>query len=432
MKKRLVTILFVYTMIQPSLSLASGYSNPYIGASSLGRGCSGVASADDLSAVYYNPAGLIQLEGNHVLVSPIYLKIKSQYTRDPGEAPAGRSPTTTVTSDKPSLTGIIGFSTDLNHPNMVLAFGLYTPYGLKLDWPATGPQRYSVTRAELRAIFVTPSIAYRLTRRLSVGAGVSIISARAEVGRKSNPFLSDPSNPLSMDPNYDIDVTVEGDDGAIGADFGIRYQIRDDLVFGFFYAPETELEFDGTFTARIPPTLLPQFAWEETMTDRGRVKLELPHQVRTGILWRGTERLGLEFELGWSRWSSHETLTFDFDNTTPLTIEDTVLPRDWKNTIAIHLGVDYRVRPEFILRGGYFFDQTAVPDHTLDPILPQADKNIFSGGAGYRKNAFSLDFSYVYLINEDRTITNSILDFPTNGLYESSAHLLSLSVDYTF
>jgi long-chain fatty acid transport protein len=383
-----------------------------------------VASAGDLSAIYYNPAGLAQLEGTHFLVSPIYFKIKSQYTRDPG--------TVTVTSDKPSITGIVGFSTDLNRQDMVLGVGLYTPYGMKLDWPATGPQRYSVTRAELRAIFITPSVGYRISNRLSVGAGFSIISARAELKKKSNPFFSDPWNPISQNPDYDVDVTVEGDDRAIGADFGVRYQVHDDLAWGFFYAPETELEFEGTFTAEIPPMLQSLFAWEETFTDRGRVKLVLPHQIRTGIHWRGTERLGLEFEFGWSRWSSHETLTFDYDNTTPLTMEDTVLPRDWKNTIAIHIGVDYRVSPELILRGGYFFDQTSVPDETLDPVLPQADKNIFSGGIGYRRNNFSLDFSYAYLVNDDRTITNSILDFPTNGLYESSAHLLSLSGGYTF
>jgi len=424
MRKPLLTILFVCIMIPPSLSVAGGYSNPYIGAPSLGRGATGVASADDLSAVYHNPAGLAQLGGNQFLFSPIYFKINSNYTRDPG--------TTTVTSDKPSFTGLVGFSTDLDRDDMVLAVGLYTPYGLKLEWPEDGPQRYSATRADLRAIFITPSFAYRITQRLSVGAGVSFISARAEVGRKANPFLSDPTNPLSMDPDYDIDITVEGDDRAIGFDFGIQYRIRDDLAWGFLYIPETRLEFDGVFTAQIPPTLQAQFQGAETITDNGMVELKFPHQVRTGIHWRGIERLGLEFEFGWSGWSSPETLTFDYDNATPLTEEDTILPREWKNSVAIHVGADYRARPGLIFRGGYFFDQTPVPDRTLDPLLPQADKNIFSGGVGYRLSPFSLDFSYAYLVNEDRTVTNSILDYPTNGLYETTAHIFSVSAGLMF
>jgi long-chain fatty acid transport protein len=321
------------------------------------------------------------------------------------------------------LTGFAGFSTDLIHPDMVVAVGLYTPYGLKLEWPESGPQRYSVTSAELRTIYITPSVSYRINDRLSVGAGLSIILADAELKNKTNPSFKDTS--ITFNPANDIAITVDGDDNALGVDIGVRYRVRDDLALGFLYIPEVKLEFDGNFTAVIPQTMA-------KLTDKGRLKLELPHQLMTGIYWQGTEKLGLEFDFTWSNWSSHETLTFVYEGTTDFTREDTEILRDWSNSIAVHLGVDYRINPKLTVRGGYLFDQTPVPDKTLDPILPQADKNVFTMGIGYRLNAVSLDLSYAYLRNKDRTISNSVLEYPTNGLYESSVHLISFSTGYSF
>jgi long-chain fatty acid transport protein len=339
--------------------------------------------------------------------------------------------TTTVRFDRPAWAGFAGFSTDLNRSDMVIAAGLYAPYGLVLDWPDDGPQRYSVTTADLKTIFFTPSFAYRVSDRLSVGAGFSFIFADAEI-QKSNGPSSDPTNPLFMDPEYDIDVTVDGDDFDVGADLGLRYELREDLTWGFLYISEVNLDLEGNFTAIIPPTLVDQFGGADRLTDAGQVDLTLPHQVRTGIYWGGIDRLGLEFDFTWLNWSSTEAIVFDFDNTTALTSQDKTLSRDWSNSVIVQIGAEYQINPDLMIRGGYIFDQTPVPDKTLDPVLPQADKNIYTVGAGYRINAISFDISYAYLMSEDRTTTNSIHDFPTNGHYATTTQILAFSSGYSF
>jgi len=68
----------------------------------------------------------------------------------------------------------------------------------------------------------------------------------------------------------------------------------------------------------------------------------------------------------------------------------------------------------------------------MDPILPQADKNVFTAGVSYRLNPVSFDLSLAQVIDKDRTISNSILPFPTNGSYQTTGQIFSLSTGYSF
>src|SRR4030042_3755287 len=100
--KGLCIVFFVFvTLLCASSVYGSGFLNPDIGAASLGMGVSVVAKADDLTAIYFNPAGLTQLKGTHFLVSPRYVSISSDYT----------NPSTgkTVESSEPSWVGFTGF-----------------------------------------------------------------------------------------------------------------------------------------------------------------------------------------------------------------------------------------------------------------------------------------------------------------------------------
>src|SRR5664279_1993901 len=66
---------------------ALGFRIPNQDASAIGRGNAFVATADNPSAIYYNPAGITQLEGQHIQAGSLfYLGIYGDY-----QSPAGAS-----------------------------------------------------------------------------------------------------------------------------------------------------------------------------------------------------------------------------------------------------------------------------------------------------------------------------------------------------
>src|SRR5690242_844394 len=92
----------------------------------IARGNAFVATADNPSAIYYNPAEITQMEGQNVRAGIYVISPGVKY-----ESPTGT--TASVDSDpKPVPQLYYVFSPD----DFPLSFGLgvYAPYGLSLDW----------------------------------------------------------------------------------------------------------------------------------------------------------------------------------------------------------------------------------------------------------------------------------------------------------
>ncbi|OGU11207.1 MAG: hypothetical protein A2075_20100 [Geobacteraceae bacterium GWC2_58_44] len=82
------------------------------------------------------------------------------------------------------------------------------------------------------------------------------------------------------------------------------------------------------------------------------------------------------------------------------------------------------------LRAGYSFDTTPVPDETVDPLLPDADRHSFAVGTGIHNSLASLDLAYMWVHFVDRKVHNQ--DMTTlrgaNGTFKSDAYLLAANM----
>jgi len=57
-----------------STSFAAGFRLPEAGAKAMGMGFAFTAQADDPSAIYFNPAGLTQLQGTNLMLGVTYVR----------------------------------------------------------------------------------------------------------------------------------------------------------------------------------------------------------------------------------------------------------------------------------------------------------------------------------------------------------------------
>jgi long-chain fatty acid transport protein len=92
--------------------------------------------------------------------------------------------------------------------------------------------------------------------------------------------------------------------------------------------------------------------------------------------------------------------------------------------------MEYRVNEQLSLRTGYLYDNAAVPDEMVEPSLPDGNRHIYNIGLGYTISNFTIDGSYMILIQDDREIEDSVEDF--NGEYKSVGSLYGLSFSYKF
>lgn len=426
MKTSLLLSFILTILIFPVLCFAAGFQVPEQGVASMGMGMAFIGKADDPSAIYHNPAGLSQLKGTHIYGDVAGITAAASYTRQDFDKQDNKDDLIPVP--------MFALSTDFGGrlENIIVGFGVHTPFGLRNEYDAAGPQRYITTDISLTTIYIGPSVGWQVTPMISIGGGVQYVYALAEIGQRINyGGLLNPA--LNENATYDGILAVEKvTDNGFAGNVGILITPAEQLQLGLTWRSGLKLDAKGDVKLTIPSvvTQLSGGAMQSLSID-GKSTVSLPQSVGAGIAYQPMENLTLIGDFNWINWSVYENLDFDFDPDV-VYLPDTENPRDWEDTIAIRLGAEYLIDGQYALRAGYLFDQSPIPDNTLGPELPGGDRNGITLGCGYRWNNLSIDLAYAHLFIEDRSVTSSIRNPQPLGEYVSSANIFGISLGYAF
>ncbi len=384
--RKLLTLLSLSLLIFSPETKAGNVDTFGIGAKATSLGGAFSAYADDPFAVYYNPAGLTQIDtptlsvGSEVL-NP-HLKIHNYRAVD-GDGnrvePYGAS--FTDTSDN-LIAPHFGFATPL-WENLYFGIAAYVPYGLHIKWsddPSKNPAVYNGFESYYVRGVVTPTLAVKLTDRLSAGFGISF--GRSDAGTQRRIYA--PSIPTLNGR------VIEGnlhDDFNVSFNVGFLYRIYDNLSVGVTYRSRTKTDFKGTV--------------EVKGIDKvgASTSIDHPDQLQLGLKYQPNKRLTLTADVVWTNWSIINGYTVKFDRPLLGKTEE-YFPRDWKDTRQLRLGIEYKWSDFLTLRGGYFYDPSPIPDHTFDMLWPDADKKTYSVGAGLHFGRLTVDTVVQYVVAE--------------------------------
>jgi long-chain fatty acid transport protein len=92
------------------------------------------------------------------------------------------------------------------------------------------------------------------------------------------------------------------------------------------------------------------------------------------------------------------------------------------------MGMQYALTDALDLRLGYARDNNPIPNETIGPELPDADRNNYTFGFGYKGERAVFDFAYMWVEFDDRNVDNDI----QTGTYESDAYLFAANLTYFF
>src|SRR4051812_19279312 len=152
---------------------ATGFRLPDQDAFATARGEAFVATADNPSAIYYNPAGISQLSGQNLRggIYGIYL--------DPSYTPPGSS-TTFHNQDKLAAVPQLFYTYSQENSPVSAGVGLYSPYGLAVRWPETTGFRTVGRRAALQYVTLNPVVSFKMSDAFSFGGGITVNWAKAD------------------------------------------------------------------------------------------------------------------------------------------------------------------------------------------------------------------------------------------------------------
>jgi long-chain fatty acid transport protein len=418
----------------------------------MGRAGAGVAApCDDGSSMFFNPAALA---GEKTVV------VSAGIT---GIAPRG-----TFTN---AATGRVSTLNDDTFPaptvfaaapiagRFALGVGVFAPYGLTTDWPATSEGRFLSYKSSVKSIYVQPTFAARMSDRVMIGGGIDITHTSLELRRRvdlsSQAISGTPLTfaALGVPRGTDFaDVSVTGAGTHVGGHIGVLVDATDRVSVGGRYLFHQQVAFDSaTFSASqiatgltLPVALAPtlpagtpidrlvagSFAAGGALSGQtASTSLPLPDQVVVGVAAHATDRLRIMADYQYTRWSMLDEITI-----TTQFAPASVTIENFKDTHGVRVGGDYRLAGRTMLRAGIDAHTAAAPDESVTPLLPEAGRWEAAAGVGVPFAAHvRLDLSYMYVHQQDRngrTVDNGAA--PTvalnNGQFHYYANLFSAGV----
>jgi len=206
---------------------------------------------------------------------------------------------------------------------------------------------------------------------------------------------------------------------------GMVWRPLPDLQFGLSYESETQINSTGTASGDpslqlgLPMGTVP-FHYDAA------VKTVLPQQVKAGVSWQFHPQWRLALQLDWIDYKdAFQTLPLSFSNGNNPTTNHALgssfneaVPLNWQSEFVYRAGIEFNVTDNLVLRTGYAYGGSPVPNSTLTPMNAAILENTFTAGIGYHWDRYSVDFAYQYDLPATQNIGTSGL---LSGEYSNSS-----------
>jgi len=454
-KGMLATLIGLAVMITCSGIATAGLMDTLgLGSKATAMGGAFCAYADDPFAIYYNPAGLTQIERFTVSngVHFAYPSIKvNNFIVDDGIMK--RSPTDIGTplknrglndfvdiSNKERIVPAPHFATayPLNK-QMVAGFAIYAPFGASAYWPETeNPGAYNSTFGSFTRIAATPTISYMLNDRLSFGFGISVgvtdvkserifyipEEVRDDLTARLGGALGAGTKQkmrAALDAHGKKVVAQMLDTFNYSYNLGVMYHLSDKITLGMTYRSRTDVNLSGSVELE---GMAESYGNSDTGTPivtkvDAETQVDHPPQFQFGVRCHPYEGLSFEIDYVWTKWSIIEGYAISLEPDLLDSRSEEEFRRDWEDTSQIRFGFEW-ISDEFVsIRGGYYYDPSPVPDDTFDFSSSDVNKTVYSLGIGLNFGHFTVDTVYQYMTSEEReSAPAGIENEPLTASYE--------------
>ncbi len=371
----------------------------------------GAAAADDSSVAWYNPAAMTLLPSNRQATAALHLikpSFKFTNTGSTGIMAGAGSGEGGDGGDWAAVPN--GFYTMSINPRLKFGLALNAPFGLSTEYDPGWRGRFTGVESALRAVNINPSFGYKVNDNFSIGGGISLQRLDATLSGVGAAGL----------------VTNKGDDIGFGYNIGLIAQL----------SPTTRL--GATYRSAIDYTLEGKVTVSGLGAANGNIKadIKVPDSASISLFSTVSPKWELMADITWTGWSTIKRL--DIIRTSASAggaVGSTVstLLFNWKDTIRLGVGANYRLSEQTKLRFGVAFDPTPTNDIDRTPRLPDQDRTWVAVGMQYKPSKQGiLDIGYAHEFIKDARISTSVTGGTLNGHFKNRADILSVQYSHSF
>jgi long-subunit fatty acid transport protein/outer membrane protein OmpA-like peptidoglycan-associated protein len=472
-KQRIISLCFVAVLLilTHSLMFASGFTIYEQSVRALGRGGAFAATADDATAIFFNPAGIGQLKGTHFssglsIINPALVRFHPN--------PALPGPTerffhaTLLTPDR-GFDGEISnnfffpaamYLTQSIKDRVTIGYGLYFPFALQTDFTnfrndaqpviliQNGqrfsyryPGRFASTRAILNVTMHNPTVGIEVTPNVYLGFGFDV--AHADVTLEQSFLQPDDPGTLALGGAFAQQLfpqdfatnpaaaaravvallpegraRLSGEATDVGGNAGILVKIpRYNTNLAFSYRSPITLHIDGKSNfAFAPVTALTPFIGG-TLGQlfppevAAKAVLKLPPTYIFGISNHSFKNTELAFDFVMQDYRTLKNFPISFGTHT-LALQDRIIPINNRPSLQYRFGVEHKHSDSLTYRFGYYYDLSPLPEKDVGILQPDSNRHGLTAGVSLPMPSIlpgktTMDLNYVALFFTKRTVATA-------------------------
>ena len=363
---------------------------------------------------------------------------------------------------------------------LAVGAGLYVPYGLGTEWPEDFEGAFTGYDNSLQSIYVQPTVSYQWAEggwvdalpveAVSVGGGPAVVAGTVELNQMvdlSEQFVpQELAEPAGLPPDTRFEElgiprgTAFGSaelDGSwatgLGVHLGVHVRATDRLRFGARFLTPVDLSYDGDATFEpvetgltmpednpfglpagtpVDALVAPVFGSDAPLRQQDvETGLTMPAQAVVGMAAEIVPGVRLMADYQWTGWSDFDRVELQFEEEA---LNEEII-QNYDDTHGFRLGSELDLGDAWTLGAGYIYHTAAAPPETVTPLLPEAERNHGTLGAGWRAtDRFKIHAAYHLLEQNDRRgrTRGPRVGEPTtelnDGLYTFRAHLFGVTL----
>ena len=376
-----------------SAAHAAGFMLTEQSAGALGRAYAGVGvDGTDISGVYYNPATMTLHPGTKIQAGFVAVGLDLAFE---GSGSADDVNYDGVTENGQYNTQAIphGYISHQLTDSMWIGLAMTVPFGMGTEYKDDWKLGNRGISAEVLTFDFNPNVAWKVSDKLSLGAGMSIQYAAADLKMQDKP--------LGLSVNGEVDA----DSIAWGFNVGVMWSPLENLRFGLSYRSRVNHNADGDFTLSggdaIVDGALGTLGLAQGVPYDATATISTPAWAMATAAWDVNDLLSLYATFRWTDWSSFDTLNIKTSALDRIPGKNGVktVENHWQDTYLVSVGADLRFTNWWTFRAGIGYETSAVDDPKYrTAIIPDADRLWLALGSSFKASEnMQIDVSAAWL-----------------------------------
>ena len=356
LKNKVLALGILCALSLPQAAGAEGFAINEWSAEGVAMGGARMFAEGDAANVAYNPASITKVDGEAFKVSATYLSPHGDYDLYDGNDVIESGHNRVHFGFAPGTY----YVKKLNDKDW-FGIGAFSRFAMVSEFERNSQVSTNAFVSRLDGVSVTPTFAHKFDDKWSAAVGAEINYVRLTM-EKNMAYMYG----MGVGPTH-----TKGESYALGWNAAANYSFDDKNEIGVVYRSRIKHSMEADFNGYTNSLLGRDYSGD------AYGEVTLPESWHIGYSHKFNDKTRVELNAVRTGWDTYDALNI----TTPMGVSAN--PKNWKDGWRYAIGIEHKLSDKYTVMAGYAYDESSIPYHGGDFMVPTGNRRTYSIGARY-------------------------------------------------